>query len=243
VGANGNVHEYEPTPMDAKNISDADIIFINGLGLEGWIERLIKLSGYKGQVVVVTQGITPLERNGHYDPHAWQSLANAKAYVTNIRDALVKGDKPHASEYQKNAAAYLQKIDETDKWTRSEIAKIPPDKRKVVSTHDAFQYFSVRYGVTFVALLGISTESQPLASDMAAMINQLRRQNIRAVFLENMTDSRLMKQLETDAGAHIGGILYSDALSGPNESAPDYLTMFRHNVTELTAAMRGNISK
>lgn len=243
VGENGNVHEYEPTAADARAISGADIVFINGLGLEGWIERLIESSGYKGKIITVSTGIHPINIAGHDDPHAWQDITNGKIYAVNIRDALTNADKIHSAEYQANTVSYTAKLDELDKWAKSEIGKVNPDKRKVISMHDAFQYFAARYGVKFIALLGVSTESEASAADMARIIDQVRSQHISAVFLENMTDSRLINQIERDASAHIGGTLYSDALSDSNGPASDYTSMFKHNVTQLVAAMRNNPEK
>lgn len=234
VGANADAHEYEPTTNDAKNIANADLVLINGLGLEGWLERLIKSSDYKRTVATVSNGSEYIKN----DPHAWQNIANGKIYVANIRDALVKIDKAHAEEYQKNSADYLKKLDELDSWVKSEIARIPSEKRNVISTHDAFQYFAKTYGVNFIALVGLSTQSQASAADMARIIDQVRARKIKAVFLENMSDSRMMKQLEKDAGAHIGGTLYSDSLSAKNEAAPTYIAMFRHNVMELVRAIQ-----
>jgi len=244
VGPNGDVHEYDPTPADAKSLANADLVFINGLGLEGWMERLIKSSGYKGQVIVVTKGITPLsslERGSKaFDPHAWQNIENGKIYVGNITDALALADKINSSQYKNNSKVYLNKLDNLDKWVREEINTVPPTKRKVISTHDAFQYFAHAYGVEFIAPLGVSTESEATAADMAKLIDQIRQQKITAVFFENMTDSRLIKQLEADAGAFVGGTLYSDALSASGGDAPDYMSMFKHNVPLLVAAMIKN---
>lgn len=242
VGANGNVHEYEPTPADAKAIAGANLVFINGLGLEGWGERLITSSGYKGPIIVVTQGITPLEQHGAPDPHAWQNVENAKIYIVNIRDALVKADAVHKSDYDANAAAYIIRLDALDRWVKQEISGVNPDKRKVISMHDSFQYFAARYAVAFIAPLGMSMESEASASDLAHIIDEVRKSHITAVFLENMTDSRLIKQLQSDAHVQIGGTLYSDALSAPDGPAPDYIAMVRHNVSELVAAMKVNSS-
>lgn len=240
VGSDGDVHKYEPTPADAKTIANADIIFINGFGLEGWIERLIKSSGYKGQVVVLSEGITPLILNGHDDPHAWQDPQNAKIYITHIRDSLMKADKLHAKKYQEKAVGYAKKLDALDKWIKQKVSEVSVTKRKVVSVHDAFQYFGARYGIQFIPLLGITTESDASAADLAHIVDQIRKNNITAVFLENMTDSRLIEQLESDAGAHVGGTLYSDALSLPEGPAPDYAAMLHHNVNELVVAMQKN---
>jgi zinc/manganese transport system substrate-binding protein len=246
VGANSDTHEYQPAPADAIAIANADIVFINGLGLEGWVDRLIKSSGYKGKLVKATAGISPLESaktNGHrhgQDPHAWQDVKNGIIYVTNIRDALIEADKAHADDYRKNATAYIKKLEELDNWVRAEIAKVPAEKRMVISTHDAFKYFARAYEVDFLAAQGMNTEAQPSAANIASLINQVRDQKVKAVFLENMADSRLIKQLEKDGGAHIGGTLYSDAISAPDGPAPSYIGMFKHNVPALVEAMLKN---
>ena len=240
VGANGDAHEYEPTAADAKTIAQADIVFINGLGLEGWIERLIKSSGYKGKVITLTAGITPLKKGTHEDPHAWQDIENAKIYVRNISATLQTANPTQSKKYKENTDAYINKLTEVDGWVKQKISKIPPEKRKVISMHDAFQYFARQYGIEFIAPLGNSTESDVSAADMARIIDAVRKRHITAIFLENMTDSRLIKQLESDAKAHIGGTLYSDALSEPDGPAADYIGLFRHNVAALTAAMQNN---
>lgn len=243
VGPNGNAHEYEPTPADARLIADANIVFVNGLGFEGWMERLIASAGYKGRVVAVSTGVKPLTALGHEDPHAWQDVANAKLYAANIRDALAAMDKDHAADYARNAAAYIAQLDALDAWIQARIATVPPQKRKVISAHDAFGYFAARYGVTFIAPLGMSADSQPSAADIARIIDAVRKQDIAAVFLENMADPRLMEQIKQDSGAHLGGTLYSDALSAMGGPAADYIAMQRHNVAELVAAMQENPGK
>ncbi len=236
VGANGDAHEYEPTPADAKALANADLVLVNGLHFEGWLDRLVKSSGYKGKIVVVSNGINAIPN----DPHAWQNLQNGKIYVQNIAQALTEIDAEHAQIYNKNAQEYLHKIEQTDIWVKKEIAQVPVPKRKIISSHDAFTYFSAAYGVEFIAQQGVSTEAQISAQDMAKLIDQIRAQKITALFVENMTDARLIKQLEKDAGAKLGGVLYSDALSAENEPAPAYLLMFKHNVPLIVAAMLKN---
>lgn len=242
VGANGDAHEYEPTPADAKKMATADIIFNNGLGFESWLTRHIKTVSYRGKMIVVSNGIAPLTmvEDGHnqQDPHAWQDLSNGKIYAQNIKDALIAADAKNAKIYEENAKDYIKKLDDLDKKLKAEFAKIPAEKRKVITTHDAFGYFAKAYSVEFLALQGVSTQSQPSAKDMARLIDQIRTQKINTIFLENMADSRLIKQLEKDAGAKIGGTLYSDALSAENEPANHYTTMFEHNLQELTKAMK-----
>ncbi len=233
VGANGDAHEYEPTAADVKAIAEADLVLINSLKFEGWMERLIKSARYNGKVVVVSDGSQLIEN----DPHAWQDLRNGKIYVENIKNALVEIDKIHAGDYQKNARDYIKKLDELNSWVKNEINKISPEKRNVITTHDAFQYFAEAYNINFISALGVSTGTQASASDIAKLIDQIRSQKASAIFLENMSDPRLMKQLAKDSGAHIGGTLYPDSLSAKDEPAPSYIEMFKHNVRELVKAM------
>ncbi len=243
VGPNGDAHVYEPTPADAVALQNADLVIINGLGFEGWLGRLVSASGYKGPIVTATTGIPPLAFSGEgltQDPHAWQSVANAKIYVANIRDALIKADRMHASDYKANADRYLAQLDALDAWVKSEIAKIPVGKRKVITSHDAFHYFARDYGIECIAPLGINTDSDVSAQRIAGLIDQIRSQSVKAVFMENITDARLAQQLVTDGGAYFGGTLYSDALSESSGPAATYIAMFRHNVTQLVSGMMHN---
>jgi zinc/manganese transport system substrate-binding protein len=171
------------------------------------------------------------------DPHAWQSVANAKVYVANIRDALIKADPAGKSVYEANARAYGAKLDAVEKDVRAVVAKIPADRRKIITSHDAFGYFHAAYGIAFIAPQGVSTESEPSAADVAKIITQIKREKIPAVFLENVTDSRLLKRIAEESGAKIGGTLYSDALTDDKGDAPTYLDMMRHNVRQLAAAL------
>jgi len=241
VGPNSDTHVYEPTPADAKAIASADLVIVNGLGFEGWLSRLIQSSGYKGPVVVATSGVKPLTFEGDgQDPHAWQSIANGKIYVANILGALVKADNKHADQYRANAVRYLKQLDALEAWVRQEISAVPENSRSVITSHDAFDYFAAAYGVKFIAPLGISTDSEASAADIARLIDQIRAQKIRAVFMENIADTRLIRQLENDGGAYVGGTLYSDALSTPDGPAASYIEMFKHNVKQLVAGMVHN---
>src|SRR5215213_2252391 len=243
VGSNGDAHVYQPTPGDAKALADAKVIFLNGLGFEGWINRLIKASATKAAMVTATKGVKPRKADddhghGHdADPHAWQSVANAQVYVTNIRDALGAADPAGKASYEANATAYLAKLDALDAEVKAEVARIPVDRRKIITTHDAFGYFAATYGVTFIAPQGVSTESEVSAKDVAKIISQIRKQKIPAVFLENVTDDRLLKRIGAESGARIGGTLYSDALTDANGPAPTFLDMMRHNVKQLSTAL------
>jgi zinc/manganese transport system substrate-binding protein len=237
VGPDGDVHVYTPAPADAKKIADAKLVIINGLGLEGWLPRLVQSSGGKTAIVAATNGIAPLKIGGDADPHAWQSVANARIYVANIRDALVAADAPAAGIYRANAQSYLAKLDSLDREVREAMARIPQPRRKVISTHDSFGYFAAAYGVEFIAPLGVSTESEASARDIAGIITQIRTAKIPAVFLENISDPRLMRRISTETGARIGGTLYSDSLTGEKGDAPTYIDMVRHNIKALTSAL------
>lgn len=241
VGPNGDTHVYQPKPADAEQLGKARLIVVNGLGLEGWIDRLIKASGTKAPVVVASQGLKPQEMREEgrleLDPHAWQSIADAKTYVANIRDGLIAADPEGESVYRSNAKDYLAKLDALEKEVVAEIAKIPPEKRQIITTHDAFGYFGTSYGFRFIAPEGISTETEASARDVAKIIRQIRAEKIPAVFLENIADPRLMKRIAAETGAKIGGALYSDALSAPDGPAATYIDMMRHNMRELVSAL------
>jgi zinc/manganese transport system substrate-binding protein len=241
VGPNGDAHVYEPTPGDIKALAASKILFINGLGLEGWMTRLENSSGFKGTVVVATKGVNPRQmiddEKKITDPHAWQSLANGKIYVANIRDALIAADPEGKTTYEANAGKFLDGITQMDAHVKDTIAKLAPDRRKIITTHDAFGYFGAAYGMQFIAPEGVSTESEASAKDVAKIIRQIKADKIPAVFLENVTDSRLLDQIAKETGAKIGGTLYSDALSEPTGPAGTYLDMFRHNVETLSAAL------
>jgi zinc/manganese transport system substrate-binding protein len=236
VGPNGDVHVYTPAPADAKKIADAKLVIINGLGLEGWLPRLVQSSGSKAVIVTATNGIAPLKIGADADPHAWQSVANAKIYVTNIRDALVAAD-PAREIYRANTETYLAKLDALDREVREAIAQIPPARRKVISTHKAFGYFAAAYGIDFIAPLGVSTESEPSARDIAGIIIQVRTAKIPAVFLENISDPRLIQRIAAETGARVGGTLYSDSLTDEKGDAPTYIELIRHNIKALTSAL------
>jgi len=241
IGPNGDAHVYQPTPSDAKTLSEAKLVFANGLGFEGWMGRLVQASGTKAPTVVATKGVKPRKKDesGHSetDPHAWQSVANARIYVANIRDGLVAADPAGKAAYEANASAYLAQLDALDAEVKDAIAKIPADRRRIITTHDAFGYFAAAYGMAFIAPQGVSTEAEVSARDVAKIITQIRKQKIPAVFLENVTDRRLLERIGAESGARVGGTLYSDALTDGKGEAPTYLDMMRHNVKQLASAL------
>lgn len=248
VGPNGDAHSFVPAPADAQAVAAARLVVVNGLGFEGWMDRLIKASGTKAKVVVASKGIVPIEEedeggtsHGHahaIDPHAWQSVANAKRYVANIRDGLVGIDPEGKATYEANAGAYLAQLDRLDGEVRASLAGIPEARRRIVTTHDAFGYFAKAYGLRFLAPQGVSSQSEATARDVAAIVRQVRRDKIPAVFLENVSDPRLMQQIARESGAKAGGRVFSDALSEPGGPAPTYLAMMRHNAGEFAAALK-----
>jgi zinc/manganese transport system substrate-binding protein len=237
VGPNGDAHVYTPAPADAKKIADAKLVIVNGLGMEGWLPRLVKSAGSKAAIITATSGIAPRKLGSDADPHAWQSVANAKVYVTNIRDALAAADPAGAEAYRANTQNYLAKLDALEREIGAAVAQIPQDRRKVISTHDAFGYLASAYGIEFVAPLGVSTESEASARDIARIITQIRSQKIPAVFLENISDSRLIRRISAETGARVGGTLYSDSLTNEKGDAPTYIDMVRHNIKALTSAL------
>ena len=238
VGPDGDAHVYEPTPADARTLARADLVVVNGLGFEGWIDRLVRVSGYRGPVVVASEGVAALTvEENQPDPHAWQDLANGRLDVANIVRALAAADPANAVDYRRRARAYDRDLAALDREVKSRLGAFPRDRRKVITSHDAFRYFGRAYGIDFHAPVGLSTESAPSAGEMAALIRQMRDEGIHALFVENITDPRLVGQLAREAGAVIGGRLYSDSLSGPTGPAPTYLDMFRHNVGEIAKAV------
>lgn len=264
VGPDGDAHEFNPTPADAKKLARADIFFVNGLGFEGWMERLETSSGFEGATVVASTGIKPREMHeehgdhasgddhdagheehaeehdhdhGDMDPHAWQDLANGEIYVANIRDGLIAADPGGKATYEANAEKYLAALKAEDAAVKTALGALPQSRRRIITSHDAFGYFGDAYGLEILAPEGVSTASEPSAKDVATIIRQIRKDQIPAVFLENVTNAKILEQIATESGAKIGGTLYSDALSGPDGPAPTYLDMFRHNVGTLTAAL------
>lgn len=244
VGPNADTHVYEPKPADAKLIAESSVLFVNGLGFEGWMTRLVEASGYKGPVIVASEGVKPreMEEDGQQitDPHAWQDLSNGVLYASNIAAGLCKADPDGCDTYRKNAEAYQGELKAIDKDVRDKVATVPADQRKVITSHDAFGYFGAAYGIEFIAPLGISTDAEASAADVARLIEQIKATGIKALFIENMTDPRLIEQIASETGAKSGGELYADALSAPGEGAETYIDMFRHNIGLLATAMAGS---
>jgi zinc/manganese transport system substrate-binding protein len=253
VGPDGDAHVYQPSPADAQAVTDAALIVANGLGFEGWMDRLVEASGTSATIVTATEGVTPIaldeaaKEDGHdhdhahdhgaEDPHAWQSVTNVAVYVENIAKGLSAADPEGAAVYQANATAYLEQLSALEADIKAAVAALPVDRRTIVTSHDSFAYFAAAYGLTFVSPQGVSTEAEASARDVAALITQIRDSGINAVFVENIADPRLLDQIANETGAKIGGTLFSDALSGPDGQGPTYIAMMRHNLKQLTAAL------
>jgi zinc/manganese transport system substrate-binding protein len=241
VGPDADAHSFQPSPADARRIKEARLVVVNGLGFEGWIDRLLRASGSTAPILVASAGVTPIKgRGGHdhdVDPHAWQDVGNAKLYVAAIGDGLAKADPDGRGTYQANAARYTAQLEDLERDIRESVAAIPPARREVITTHDAFGYFGRTYGLTFTAPQGVSTDSEATAADVARIIRQVKARKIPAVFLENVSDRRLADRIAAEGGAKIGTKLYSDALSGPGGPAPTYVAMMRHNLAAFRAAL------
>ena len=248
VGPDEDAHVFDPKPQDAKNLLQSKLLVTNGLGFEPWAQKLVKAAGYKGSVMVASQGVkarTMALEKGHShgaetDPHAWQDPTHVATYVRNIAAALSKADPAGASSYQANSDAYVKALQELDAEAKAQFAAIPADKRKVITSHDAFGYFGAHYGIQFFAPQGMSTEADPSAKEVARLIRQIQKEKIKAVFVENMSNPKLLAQLGKDAGVTPGATLYVDALSKAGGPADTYLKLMRHNVMQLSAGMKQN---
>lgn len=247
VGADADAHVYQPTPADVGTLARSRVFFVNGLGFEGWMKRLTASSKYKGAVATVSDGIKPRAlagagQDGHdhgADPHAWQDVDNARRMVKNIAAALAKLDPASADVYRANAARYDGQLVELSAWADAQVASIPAARRKVITSHDAFGYLGARYQITLLAPQGVSTEAEASAKDVGGLIRQIKQSGIRAVFVENISNRKLIEQIGRETGASLEGELYSDALSTKPE-ANSYLNLYRHNIVTLVAGMKAN---
>ncbi len=244
VGPNQDTHVYEPRPSDLKNVVNADLVIVNGLGFEGWMDRLIESSGYKGSLIVATAGLQPHRMNHEgeetSDPHAWHSPQKALVYVDNISKALIAALPESRKEIEARTKAYQKKISALDQEMQTAFKDIPLEKRKVITAHDGFGYLGEAYNITFLAPLGLSTDSEPSAHQLAVLIKQIHNEGIKAVFIENIANPKILQQMASETGISLQGILYSDALSAPGTEADTYLTMMHHNIGVLTKAFEAN---
>lgn len=240
VGPNGDPHEFEPSPTDARNLKEADIVFVSGEGLEGWLDRLITASGYSGTPVVVSDGIATrtMEEDGEIvtDPHVWNSPINVEVWVSNIAAALAEIDPEDAADFKANAESYTEELAAADAYAHSRFDSVDTAERNILTSHDAFGYFGDAYGITFLSPIGVSTETEASAADVAKLIEQIKAEGVKAYFFENSNDPRLVQQIAGATGAEPGGDLYVESLSEPDGPAPTYLEMFYYNVDKIAAA-------
>jgi zinc/manganese transport system substrate-binding protein len=250
VGPGADAHVFQPTPAQARQVAQAQVLFSNGLGFEGWMSRLLKTAGYKGKQVVVSQGIAPLKEAGHgghshghshggVDPHAWQNPRHVITYMDNIAKGLCEADAPRCDTYRRNAAAYTVQLQALDAEIASAWTAIPAAQRKVITSHDAFGYYAKAYGVTFLAAQGMSTDSEASAKGVGQLVRQIKKDNIKALFVESISDPRLIEQIGRETGVKPAGELFSDSLSDANGAAATYVAMMRANTAALTQAVKG----
>lgn len=247
VGPDGDAHAFEPTPEHARRVAHADLVIGNGLGFEGWMDRLLDAADGDAHRVRATDGINTLDADDHHhdhghghgnaDPHAWLDVARAKTYVRNIRDGLQRVDPDHADTYDTNADDYLAELAALDADIRERLTDIPDGRRSVMTSHAAFGYFEEAYGVRFHAPRGLSTEDEPSAADVADLVRKLRAQRIFALLPDNLGDDRLLRRIAAEADMPLGETLYSDALSPGDGPAPTYVAMMRHNARALARAL------
>jgi zinc/manganese transport system substrate-binding protein len=254
VGPDSDAHAYEPTPAAAKAVRGANLVVVNGLGFEGWIDRLITASGYKGLVVVASTGVKPREMKDEHDhdhgkadahdkheatdPHAWQNLENGRMYVNTIAAALVSIDPEGALYYTERAAVYTKRLTDLETWARAEFSTIPKEKKRMITSHDAFGYLSDTFDIEILSPMGIGTGKEPTAGGVKKLIRQIKKEKITAVFVENISNPRMIQQIAKESGVKVGGELYSDALSGPTGPAASYTEMFKNNVTKIVTTMK-----
>jgi zinc/manganese transport system substrate-binding protein len=246
IGPDSDAHVFEPSPDQARFLARAQLLVVNGLGFESWLARLTQSAQFGGPVVIASDGIVPIKATGGRevqavpDPHAWQDPRNTIVYAGNIAQALGAIDPAHADAYRQRLQEYQAELQALDKRVRDELAVIPDDKRRVIASHDAFAYYGKAYDVTFLAAEGINTDSEPTAKTVAGLVQQIRREGIRALFLENIGDPRLVEEIAQDAGTTPGPPLYSDALSKPDGPAPTYVRMIEYNTLVLKQGMLRN---
>ncbi|WP_047248404.1 metal ABC transporter substrate-binding protein [Chromobacterium subtsugae] len=251
VGPDQDAHVFQPSPADIKKVSAAKVLVVNGLGLEGWMSRLDKAANFRGVTVVASKGIqtrqAPEEEHaegehghdhGDVDPHAWHDPSRVQTYIKNISAGLIQADPAGKAEYQRRAADYAAKVQALDDWAKKQFAAVPAAKRKMLTSHDAFGYMGEHYQLKVLAIQGVSTESEASAKGVAQLTRQVRKEKVTAVFMENMSDKRLLQQLSNEAKVKIGGQLYADALSGPKGPAASYLQLVRYNVDTIMKSFR-----
>jgi zinc/manganese transport system substrate-binding protein len=253
VGVDGDSELYRPTMADAKAVAEAKIVFMNGINdeFEPWLEPLLKQAKFAGAKVVVSRGaktISASEENtpsgkprpAELDQHAWLNPKNGIIYVKNIAEALAKYDPANAAQYRARAAAYVDELKGLDAWAKAEMAAIPPAKRRIISSHDSLEYLAKAYNITLISVNGWTNNSEPSAAELARLTQQIKKERVHALFLDSITDPRVMQRIGQEAGVPIGDTLYGDALSKPGGPADTYVKMIRHDIEALKVGMLQN---
>jgi zinc/manganese transport system substrate-binding protein len=250
VGPDGDTEEYEPTAADIPKMANARILFMNGLNdeFEPWLPNLMTQAKFSGAKVIVTRGVKAISAEDEHpqggkpkavvlDQHAWMNPRNGIIYVRNIAEALARIDPANADTYHTRAASYTQQLKDLDSWAHTEMAGVPTAKRRVLASHDSLQYLATAFGITMISVNGWTNKSEPSAADLARLTDQIRREHVKALFLDSITDPRAMERISKETGASIGGTLYGDALSKPDGEAGTYIEMIRHDISTLKAGM------
>jgi zinc/manganese transport system substrate-binding protein len=253
VGPDGDTELYQPSLADGRTVANARILFMNGLNdeFEPWLERLLRQAPFNGTKVVVSRGAKALEADDELtatgkpkaaaiDQHAWLDPRNGIIYVKNIAEALARADPSNADQYRRRAAAYIKELQELNSWAKAELAEVPTAKRRMITSHDSVRYLAHAFGVTLISINGWTNKSEPSAAELAQLTDQIKRERIRALFLDSITDPRTMQRIAQETGAAIGGTLYGDALSKAGGEADTYTKMIRHNVSTIKAGLLKN---
>lgn len=246
VPIGGDPHLHEPTPSNARLVAAGDLILINGLTFEGWINELIENSGTTGDIVTVTNGVNVLTSQTYHnsaDPHAWMDVSNGVIYARNIRDAIIKLDPDNAAVFNANFDSYSKKLISLDKEIEMAIQTIPEERRILITSHDAFQYYGRKYNIRLEAIMGISTEAEAQTADIIRVNRVIKENKVPAVFIESTINPKMVQQLATDNKVTVGGQLYADSLGDTDSPAATYINMLRYNTNTIVAALKSSISK
>jgi zinc/manganese transport system substrate-binding protein len=243
-------HGFEPKPADIRKVARAQLVVVNGLGLEGWLTKLVQNSGFTGTLVTASEGVDILhwgkvESGGsakgelaEVDPHAWHDPRQVKHYIENIRDGLAKIDPSHAANYAKNAAAYEAQLDALNQFALDKIATLAPEKRKLVTSHDALGYLGRAYGLVIMSVGGLNPDQEPSAKQLATLVKFIRQQHVRAVFIEATSNPKFVELIAREAGVNVVQQLYTDSLGVAGSAGASYLELVRSNLETIVEALK-----